>query len=568
MDNMDGQLGLSEWPSYVPNGNPSTDLGLTLSPGSQPSPCDSLFGSPLGAGGEEPIAHHPYGSSDPFPVEGQGFDIDLNLNLDLEPNFDPFEGLHPASAQLEAINQVVGISQASSEVAIQPSGSACKRIYEDVLSNGAQQSPRFPRSLPSPKKQKLATQISSDGLPAFLNPNQRQPSISSHLVPTQNPYPSASMGSKERFAIEPSDLAEHYAREVTTFIPPDTYYASPYQPVGYNPSTPSMHPKVVQVSNDTLHHRLANARRRADAVTAERNKLREALLQYTTIDPQTGKLGIHALESQLTTLRRVNTGHQRRAQTQKEEIHLWKQRYSELATMHNSLVSDYHCLRSGLPSPPASSTSRRNSTSARSSPANAATNVSNLASPAASSNNLPQNRPTQSSTTSTTISLSNSATASPQDTAQVIDLTLDSDAENVSPQGTQNVTPKENDQLTKFHRTIRQKEMKWLRSNESTSDAVDRVFNEMNPKHRMGVIEVGVSKCYNIVQTQNGLRMRLGGPFKQLISTNQNTEHENPTSEDAAESYHPTHDELCQMMEEELAGGSDEIEPRNTDEVT
>ncbi|KAJ5256663.1 hypothetical protein N7478_012767 [Penicillium angulare] len=572
MDNMDGHLGLSEWPSsFVPNGTPNTDLGLTLSPGSQSSPCDSLFGSPLIAGGEETVANNPYGSSDPFPVESQGFDLDIDLDLGLEPNFDPFEGLHPTSAQSEAINQVVvGTSQASNEIATQPSGSPCKRVYEDVSSNGAQQSPP---PLPPPKKQKLASQMSSDGLPAFLNPNQRQPSISSHIAPTHPPCPSASMISKEKFAIEPSDLDEHYAREVTTFIPPDTHHASPYQPVGYNPSTPSMHSKVVHVSNDTLHHRLANARRRADAVTADRNKLREALLQYTSVDPQTGKLGIHALESQLTTLRRVNTGHQRRAETQKEETQFWKQRFVEISNTYNSLLYDYKCLQSGLPSPPASSTSRPNSLSARSSPTNAAaaadaTNVSNLASPVTSSSNQPKNHLVPSSAISTTISLSNSPTALPQDTTQVIDLTLDDDAENVSPQGSETVTPRENAQLTQFHRNIRQKQMKWLHSTESTNDAADRILNKLNPKHRTGIIEVGVNKCYNIIETQNGLRLQLGGPFKQLITTSQNTDHENPTicSEDAADLYNPTHDELCQMMEEELAGGSDElIETHDTD---
>ncbi|KAJ6112699.1 hypothetical protein N7512_008023 [Penicillium capsulatum] len=69
------------------------------------------------------------------------------------------------------------------------------------------------------------------------------------------------------------------------------------------------------------------------------------------VDPETGKLGIHAMESELATLRRVCSTQQRRAKKLKADIEDWKGKYVNVACTHNSLISEHQALAHRQPLP-------------------------------------------------------------------------------------------------------------------------------------------------------------------------------------------------------------------------
>lgn len=352
--------------------------------------------------------------------------------------------------------------------------------------------------------------------------------ISSHVMPTVSSPTPASITSKDKFEIGPTHMAQHLANEVTSTFPSNTDTLSPYQSVGYNPSTPAMHPKVVQLSNETMENRINLARQRAAALTADRNKLQKGLLQYTQIDPVTGLLGIDKMKSEMATMRRLLTLARNREST---EIEIWKTRCAMLAEEYSRLAQKHDALRRQYePSAPFHATPAYPSA---------------LHQQAANTN--PQ--------------IFHQANINPPASHhQVIDLTTETNTESVSAQrflspGTHfpgnnsshgnnfsqgnNSQPK-NDSLTDFHRQFRNKKMDWLHSSETTSDEKTRVFEQMNPPKKGHLAKVSFSDCSQIVESNNGVRLALGGQFKKTATAKE------------YEIYEPTDEELASMIEEEL----------------
>lgn len=569
---MDGAMEQCELPSFQPNSIAGDDLGLTLSPGSQSQMPESWL------------------------QDGNALDLGIDIGLD----FDPFTDFGQLVSQLDGSNK------------------RTRDDLDDLFEEGC--------SSPEPKKQNTGDQQLSPALDKSLNiGSMNEASILSHAAPDAHATASASSAIQKKFCLGQQSIAYHAAVEAMVHRP-DPKHISPYGSVGYRPSAPGLHSMRIatEVSHDTLHNRLLNSRRRVDVLTAERNRYRDALLKYTSIDPKTGRLGIHVQEAELATLRRVCTTQQQRAKNFKAEIEEWKGKYVKLAQTHNSLVRDYQQYTSSgtaekpnVPnewegrytqlsqayndllgmcaqlSPsiqiaplrqswkhPESNPARDPSMSAIQHPAPSNTNISYPSPPTSTSSPIhlsatvlpqlspdlpedpaaldlhsqphhtedfapraPTNSPIHPSTAGSvtmnnntvfTINLAHGVTAanarpinnpmnstanfyhshavSPKE-VEVIDLTTDDlDTEKVSTQGFAPVRNVQDTPLTKFHREFRKKDLKWLHQ-VSDHDAVDKVFDSLNPHHKKKVYENGLGICYNLLETQKHIRRNLGGPF-------------------------------------------------------
>lgn len=321
-----------ELPSFQPNSTAGEDLGLTLSPGSQSQLPDSWL------------------------QDENSLDLGINIGLD----FDPFTDFGQLVSQLNdpSNREIDGLFENNDETCnssefSQIDGSS-KRALDELFGddgNTGDSGDNDACSVPGPKKQKLWEQQISPSVEEILKVSSTvKASISSHVGPDVHVTTSASSAIQQKFGLGQQDLA-HLADVEARISRPDPMHISPYGSVGYRPSAPSLHSVQVpaEPSSETLQYRLQNSRRRIDCLTAERNRYRDALLKYTSIDPKTGRLGIHIQETEMATLRRVCTTQQQRAAKFKAEIEDWRSKYWGLAQTHNSLIRDYQQCLSGLP---------------------------------------------------------------------------------------------------------------------------------------------------------------------------------------------------------------------------
>ncbi|KAJ5660110.1 hypothetical protein N7507_006561 [Penicillium longicatenatum] len=486
---MNGTMDRCASPVFETNSSTDVDLELTSS-NERESQLSSLFGS---------LSPSTVGEND----IGHVADIAINNGFDFSMDFASLEGFKLTADELKGIDDILEqMPNASPDVF--PKLPPSKRTIGLTLEGDDNQ---FSEALPAPKKRALyathapsvvvntpatmksSASISSRAMPAVsqvaqaslvmptgpgaaqppLSMKPPPPSISSHVMPTVSSPTPASMNSKDKFEIDPTHMAQHFANEVTSTFPPNTDDLSPYQSVGYNPSTPAMHPKVVKLSNETMENRVNLAKQRSAALTADRNKLQKGLLQYTQIDPVTGLLGIDKMKSEMATMRRLLTLAKNREST---EGQIWKSRCAMLAEEYRKLAHRHDALRRQYePSAPFYAT-----------PAYPFALHQQAA-------DINQPVPHQENTNP------------PTSRHQVIDLTMETNTQPVSAQGTRspgthsrkesssqgnksfqenNFQPK-NNSLTDFHRQFRNKKMDWLQSSETASDVKTRVFEQMSP---------------------------------------------------------------------------------------
>lgn len=470
----------------------------------------------------------------------------LDFSTEIPLGFDPLEGFQLTADELAGIDGIFHqTSGAPDTVAkLQPNN---KRNIEFAFEGDVSE------ALNAPKKRALSaathepsnvdqTPLAMPNLSATTSTTvTMKPScpISSHVVPAVSSPTPASITSKDKFEIGQSQITMLSTNEATSRFPPKADHLSPYQPVGYNPSTPAMHSKVVQLSNEIMNQRVNLHKQRAAAVTVERNKLQKGLLQYTQIDPITGLLGIDKMKTEMATMRRLLTLAKNK---EASEIEIWRVRYAMLAEKYSKLAQTHDDMRRQYEqSAPFHATTPTYPPALRQQAAN--TDLPAL-------QQEPSNPPTARypNTSSRPSRVAISPPGFPQDAHEVIDLTTDIQIEPVSAQGTRspanhfqgnNSLPK-NNSLTDFHRQLRTKQMGWLHNSETTSDAKARIFDEMNPtvKGRLG--NVSFAACSQIVEAKNGVRLALGGQFKKAVTS------------ETYEVYQPTDEELASMMEEEL----------------
>lgn len=154
--------------------------------------------------------------------------------------------------------------------------------------------------------------------------------------------PDPSESTKERFTIEGQDVISTTTRECLQ-INNQPQYDSPYPvtggPLGYLPSAPSIHVKCVAVGSSKQDDAISQLRSQVADLTRERNQYKASLAQYTTWDG-TGQSPEQKLRNELATLRRVSTGHKKRAEEFKKQAAHWESQLGHVSTLHNQLVWD------------------------------------------------------------------------------------------------------------------------------------------------------------------------------------------------------------------------------------
>ncbi|KAJ5527792.1 hypothetical protein N7513_011951 [Penicillium frequentans] len=529
-------------PVFESNSSADADPELTHSNG-----YDSQLSSLFGSRSPSTVSDNDIGH-----VNDIAIDNSLDFSTEMPLGFDPLEGFQLTADELAGIDGFFSQTSSSPNTVTKLPTTSNKRSFGLTFEGDGM---HLPEARQTPKRQALCTQLHEPSIavraplvmptvsgiaPTRVTMKPPCP-ISSHVVPAVSSPTPASIASKDKFEIDSSQMVAHSTNEVTSRCPPKADHLSPYQRVGYNPSTPAMHPKVVQLSNETMNQRIALHKQRAAAVTAERNKLQKGLLQYTQIDPVTGLLGIDKMKSEIATMRRLLTLAKNK---EASEIEIWRTRYAVLAEQYSKLAQKHDDMRRQYEQSAPFHATPTYPPALRQQPANTALPVLQQAPP-----NPPTSRNANTSTTPPRAA--HRPPAFPQDAHHVIDLTTDIHTESVSAQGTRspgtnsqgnNSLPKDNS-LTEFHRQFRNKKMDWLHNSETTSDAKSRVFEEMNPSVKGRLGNVSFAECSQIVEAKNVVRLALGGQFKKAV-----------TADDAyEEAYEPTDEELANMMDEELS---------------
>lgn len=298
-------MDLRESLSLDPTSKPHHDLGLTLSPGSQPQlavPC----------------------SNDEEDVD------DLASLFEMDDDFDPFTDFGKLAHQTD------------------PKHGSKKRTSDLAFEGNIEVSPSKRQNL---EEQSLSVAAETITQPPNIHPTTRDsirsiPSHSQFLVASEAPAP-ASSTIKKTYKLNQESLARVAAVEAFTQGKSSSKHISPYAPVGYYPSAPNLHCMIggKADSNEALKSSLDSSRRRLNVVIAERNNYRDALLKYEQVDPETGMLGIQKLEAEVLRLRRLASNHRYRMDQVKAEAQEWKDRYAALATTHNCLIRDYQTLQ-------------------------------------------------------------------------------------------------------------------------------------------------------------------------------------------------------------------------------
>ncbi|PWY81848.1 hypothetical protein BO70DRAFT_362285 [Aspergillus heteromorphus CBS 117.55] len=157
--------------------------------------------------------------------------------------------------------------------------------------------------------------------------------------------PSVSEITKARFSLDQHHVIANTNREVLQRVYPEPEYVSPYPahggPLGYLPSTPGVHVRYVEVTDDRNSYRINCLRNKVQQLSLERNKYRQELSQLAdliTVDPATGKTNQQLLLDQNAMLRRVCSRHQSRVEQYKQETIEWKNKLHDLGTTYNNLL--------------------------------------------------------------------------------------------------------------------------------------------------------------------------------------------------------------------------------------
>ncbi|KKK27306.1 hypothetical protein ARAM_006720 [Aspergillus rambellii] len=153
--------------------------------------------------------------------------------------------------------------------------------------------------------------------------------------------PSMSDSTKERFLLGSQDLLANSTREILQ-VCKEPEYVSPYPAaggaLGYFPSTPGIHAKFIEASDERTHSRLSNLRTKVQRLTCERNHYKKVLSQHPKMDETTGKTAEQLLREENAMLRRVSSRHQGRVEQYKKEAAEWKGKLHDLGVIYNNLL--------------------------------------------------------------------------------------------------------------------------------------------------------------------------------------------------------------------------------------
>ncbi|CAL5873444.1 uncharacterized protein PFLUO_LOCUS7723 [Penicillium psychrofluorescens] len=534
-----------EFSQFQLSGNPATDLGLTLSPGSQQL-------SNLQAGQQV----NTFDPNFEFDVA-----IDFGALEDTDWAFDGFQGpkkrnsddAFSADSTPSALKkQHIEVDQQQT-VNVSPSLNNIDALFCEpaALDGGSGDPAAFGHdatanpnacnnSLPTTPLRGQTSQLATMPNNAFNPPVSN---VSSHALQSF-PYPTApaSCKAKNKFAVGQQDITNHNTNEVIHRAGLKVNHATPYTNTGYFPSAPAQHPKVITVNPGNLHGHLMNLSRRLSEITSERDMYKKTLQKLMALDEGTGQPAHKILEGKLATARRTLSTTQRKLREKNEELEQSKKQYEDLGLKFNELLTDFHRLlnhvrqitpeslpgdhqplrRMGSAQLPAtiSVSSTQASPTAESPPTlqTFAAPVSNGATISSSLSGIPQTGRVQQAPAPAP-----ATPVTPQATV-LVDLTSDSNESPVSALMTQSpasapATAPVNE-ITEFRRSFRKKDFKWLQQQESTSETITRETNmkkkTAEPKNAVAALnddDTDISTQQALHGTQNAIRKELGSPF-------------------------------------------------------
>lgn len=180
--------------------------------------------------------------------------------------------------------------------------------------------------------------------------NASEPTRKTTTVAQPEPaLPLVSDETNKRFSLGAQDIAANSSREILQRTDNVPQYMSPYPeyggPLGYIPSTPGLHSKCIEVTEERMNRRMESLRQKNQQLTSERNKYKHFWAFFSIADADTGKTKQDMIQDENSMLRRVSTRHQTRAEEYKKEAEHWKGSLNEVSALYNNLLYEINVLR-------------------------------------------------------------------------------------------------------------------------------------------------------------------------------------------------------------------------------
>ncbi|RDW76277.1 uncharacterized protein DSM5745_06269 [Aspergillus mulundensis] len=152
--------------------------------------------------------------------------------------------------------------------------------------------------------------------------------------------PRISESTREGFSLDEQDILSNTTREFLK-MRKEPEYVSPYPvsggPLGYLPSSPTIHVKCVAVGDEKANDEIRKLRAQLYRTTRERDQYKKSLSEYTKLDG-TGKSPEQLLREENSSLRRVSTRHQARVEEYKQEASEWRTKLHNVSVLYNNLL--------------------------------------------------------------------------------------------------------------------------------------------------------------------------------------------------------------------------------------
>ncbi|KAF3480263.1 uncharacterized protein GIQ15_05610 [Arthroderma uncinatum] len=199
-----------------------------------------------------------------------------------------------------------------------------------------------PLSLPGTRRHTLSPSILSP--PESPIPLEEPPVREAPVTERQLPA-SASELLRTNNNVKNQDLINYAHREIFTMPCNAQKYISPYPrmggPLGYFPSTPTVHVKSVEVAEDTIVDRMNQYRKLLSNLRYDRNKYLWLSKEWTAVDSRTGKTKAQEIKEECSALKRLVALKEKRATDAMTEAEFWRNKYQSLAVTYGNLASQH-----------------------------------------------------------------------------------------------------------------------------------------------------------------------------------------------------------------------------------
>lgn len=174
------------------------------------------------------------------------------------------------------------------------------------------------------------------------------PCSSSPQAVPQSPAPVTAKRVESTFELSTGDLLGAQIREVFRHQQQAPRYISPYPrvggPLGYLPSSPSLHTKCVEVSTDEVVERMRKYRQRIHSVAYERDKYMQSNAEKALIDSRTGKTTSQMMKEEIGSLKRSMYSQNKKTEQLRREADEWRTRFDQVTQTYNNLVHNFYMI--------------------------------------------------------------------------------------------------------------------------------------------------------------------------------------------------------------------------------